>query len=485
MDTRVDRQEQATGRLGRRAFLTRAGSLGLAAAGLGGLLAACGGAPTATTAPSSAAPAATTGGGATAAPASTAASAAASSSASAPASAAAAGASASPVRPGPVRLVAGKVVLAVINDQSGVYADLTGKNSVRSVQMAVDDFKAKYGPNVFPGAIEVIDADHQNKPEVANTKAQEFYDRNGANVILDLPTSSAALAVAGVAKARKKLYINISGATTELTGAQCNRYTFHYAYDTWMLANGTGTYVTEKVGKKWYILYPNYAFGQDMDKSFREAIEKSGGTVIASKATPFPSTDFSSFLLEVPSAKPDVLGVMHAGGELITIAKQYNEFKLRDQKIPLAIGLMFDTDIKAIGADSLAGTVYTTAWQWNLDEQARAWSDKFKALTNVRPTFAHAGNYSAAWQYLEAVLRAGTDEADAVVKALEGYSFSDFFIRNGRIRAEDHRVVHDAYQAQVKPTKEAKEDFDFSTVINTIPAARAFRPVGAVACKLD
>jgi branched-chain amino acid transport system substrate-binding protein len=434
------------------------------------LLAACGGAAAPTVPQSSGAGGATT----TAAP----------TRAATTSAAPTAGATAA-ARTGPVKLTDGKVVLGVINDQSGVYADLSGKNSTKAVQMAIDDFKAMYGADALGGAIEVLDADHQNKPELANTRAQEFYDRDKADIILDVPTSSAALAVAGVAKQRKRLYINVGAATTELTGAQCNKYTFHYAYDTWMLANGTGTYVTQKVGKKWYILYPNYAFGQDMDRSFQDAIKAQGGTIIASKPTPFPSTDFSSSLLEVPTARPEVLGVMHAGGELQTIVKQYNEFKLRDQKVPLAIGLMFDTDIKAIGPDLLAGTVYTTAWQWTLDEQARAWADKFKAQTGIRPTFAHAGNYSAAFQYLEAIRRAGTDDADAVVAALEGHTFNDFFIRNGTIRPEDHRVIHDVYQAEVKPAKEAKEDFDYVKITNTIPAAQAFRSIEQSNCKKD
>src|SRR5215213_7241519 len=180
-----------------------------------------------------------------------------------------------------VRLTDGKVVLAVLNDASGVYADLSGQNSVRAVRMAVEDFQRQYGQNALGGAIEVISADHQNKPDLANSKAQEFYDRNQADVILDVPTSSAALAVANVAKERRKLYLNVGAATTELTGAQCNRYTFHYAYDTWMLANGSGAQVTQNIGKNWYIIYPDYAFGQDMERSFRRAIEANGGSVVA------------------------------------------------------------------------------------------------------------------------------------------------------------------------------------------------------------
>lgn len=391
-----------------------------------------------------------------------------------------------PAAAGPVRLTDGKVVLGVINDQSLIYADLSGKNTTKAVQMAVDDFKAKHGANALGGPIEVIDADHQNKPDLASTKAQEFYDRNQVDLILDVPTSSAALAIANVAGQKRRMYINVGAATTELTGAQCNKYTFHYAYDTYMLANGTGTYVTKNVAKRWYIVYPNYAFGQDMDRSFQDAIKRNGGSVVASDASPFPSTDFSSFLLKAPtlSPRPEVLGLMHAGGELITAVKQYNEFRLKDQKIPLAIGLMFDTDIKAIGPDLLAGTTYTTAWQWTLDAEARAWADRFKAVTGVRPTFAHAGNYSAAMQYLEAIRRAGTDDADAISAALEGYQFNDFFIRNGRIRPEDHRVIHDVYLAQVKPQSEVTEDFDFTKILSTIPAAEAFRPLEQNSCKM-
>ncbi len=385
---------------------------------------------------------------------------------------------------GSVKLSDGKLVIAVINDQSGVYADLGGKNVVVAVQMAVDDFQAKYGKDALGGSVEIISADHQNKPDVASSKAQEFIDRNGADLILDLPTSSAALAVRDVVKDKKRVYINISGATTELTGKDCNKYTFHYAYDTFMLAAGTGTYVTQNVGKKWYIIYPNYAFGQDMNKSFSAAITANGGTVLASDPSPFPNQtgDFSSLLLKAPSLKPDVLGAMQAGGDLVNVVKQYNEFKLKDQGVKLAIGLLFDTDIKALGPDAFAGVVYTTPWIWNQDEPSKAWADKFKAKTGVRPTFAHAGNYSATTQYLEAIRRAGSDDADAIVKQLEGLKFSDFMIHNGTIRPEDHYVAHDAFLAQVKPLSESKEDFDYSKIIGNLAADKASRPVAESGC---
>jgi branched-chain amino acid transport system substrate-binding protein len=379
-----------------------------------------------------------------------------------------------------------KIVLGVINDQTGIYSELSGPNGVEAVKMAVDDFKAKHGNDAVSKNIDVVVADHQNKPEVANTKAQEMYDRQKADIILDVPTSSAALAVAGQALAKKKLYINISGATTELTGAKCNKYTFHYAYDTYMLANGTGTTVTEGGAKKWYLVYPDYAFGQDMEKSFTKAIEAAGGQVVARKASEFPNTsgDFSSQLLQAPAAKPDVLGTMHAGGELVNLVKQYNQFKLKDKGVGLSVGLMFITDIHSLGPDALAGTKFTDAWYWNFDQQNRDWADKFKAKTGSRPSFAHAANYSAAMNYLEAVQAAGTDNSDAVVKNLEGKEINDFFLRHGKIRAEDHRVIHDVYLAEVKPKSEVKEDYDYEKILTTIPADKAFKPVSESTCKM-
>jgi branched-chain amino acid transport system substrate-binding protein len=373
----------------------------------------------------------------------------------------------------------GKIVLGVLNDQSGAYAQLSGRNSVKAVEMAIADFKAKYGDKAVTKDITVETADHQNKPDVANTKAAEMYDRKSVDLILDVPTSSAAEKVADVAKEKKKLYFNISAATTTLTGAKCNKYTFHYAYDTYMLANGTGRSTTEQGKKSWYVVYPNYQFGQDMEKSFSAAITAAGGTVVGRDAAPFPNTsgDYSTYLLKAPTLKPkpDVLGTMQAGAELVNLVKQYNEFKLRDQGIGLSVGLMFLTDIHSLTPDALAGTTYTDAWYWNFDQQNRAFADKFLAATGTRPTFAHAANYSAAMQYLEAVQAAGTDDADTIVKALEGKNVNDFFLRNGKIRAEDHRVVHDAYLAQVKPSSEVKEDWDYVKILKTIPAAEAFR----------
>jgi branched-chain amino acid transport system substrate-binding protein len=378
-----------------------------------------------------------------------------------------------------------KIVLAVLNDQSGVYADLSGKSSVEAVRMAVADFKAKYGDKAVTENIEVLSVDHQNKPDVANTKAQELYDRQKADIILDVPTSSAALAVANVAKAKKKIFMDIGAATTALEGESCNKYTFHYGYNTYMLANGTGATVTEDGAKNWYIVYPDYAFGQDMEKNFTTAVEAAGGTVVQSDPAPFPNDNFSTFLLKAPGLKPkpEVLGTMQAGGDLVNLVKQYNEYKLRDDGIGLAVGLMFITDIHSLGSDALAGTKFTDAWYWNATPANRAWADKFQAAADKRPSFPNAANYSAATQYLEAVQRSGTDASDTVVGELEGLKFNDVFAQNATIRAEDHLLLHDVSLAQVKPASEVKEPWDYEKILSTIPADKAFQPASA-SCKM-
>ena len=376
-----------------------------------------------------------------------------------------------------------KVVIGLLNDQSGVYKDLSGPNSKVAIEMAVADYKAKYGDKAVAKNIEIVMADHQNKPDIANTKAQEMYDRQKADVILDVPTSSAALAVATQAKTKKKLFIDVGAATTALTGKSCNKYTFHWAYDTYMLAHGTGAATVGNGGKSWSIVYPDYAFGQDMTKSFSTAVENAGGTVQQKIATPFPNDNFATFITKAESSKPNVIGIMAAGGDLVNFVKQYNQAGLQG-KTTLAVGLMFITDIHSLGVDQFQGTTFTDAWYWNFDDQNRAWADKFKEKTGSRPSFAHAGNYSAALNYLEAVQAAGTDNSDAVVKQLEGKKVNDIFLRNGEVRAADHRVLHDAYLVKVKSKDQVKEDWDYEEVIKTIPAAEAFNPTVSPDCKM-
>ena len=381
------------------------------------------------------------------------------------------------------KLTNDKVVIGLLNDQSGVYKDPSGPNSAVAIQMAIDDYKAKYGDKAVAKTVEIVQADHQNKADVANSKAQEMYDRQNADLILDVPNSAAALAVATQAKAKKKLYINIGAGSTALTGAQCNKYTFHWAYDTAMLAQGTASTIVNAGGKSWNIVYPDYAFGQDMNKSFSAAVKTAGGSVGQSIASPFPSDNFATFITKAGDGNPQVVGTMYAGGDLINFVKQFNQSALKG-KAQLAVGLMFITDINSLGVDQFAGTQFTDAWYWNFDAQNKAWADTFQAKTNTRPSFAHAANYSAALNYLEAVQASGTDDADTIVKALEGKKINDLFLRNGEVRAADHNVVHDAYLAKVKTKDQVKEPWDYEEIVKTVPAAEAYaQPDGS--CKLS
>jgi len=397
--------------------------------------------------------------------------------------AACSGGSGGPQSGGSSKLTNDKIVLGLLNDQSGVYKDLSGPNSAVAIQMAIDDYKAKYGDSAVAKTIEIVQADHQNKADVANSKAQEMYDRQNADLILDVPNSAAALAVANQAKAKKKLYINVGAGTTALTGAQCNKYTFHWAYDTAVLAKGTAGTIVGEGGKSWNIVYPDYAFGQDMNKSFTTEVKGAGGSVGQSIATPFPSDNFATFITKAGDGNPQVVGTMHAGGDLINFVKQFNQSTLKG-KSELAVGLMFITDIHSLGVDQFAGTQFTDPWYWNFDEQNKKWADRFKEKTNTRPSFAHAANYSAALNYLEAVQAAASDDADTIVKSLEGKKINDFFLRNGEVRAADHNVTHDVYLAKVKTKEQVKEDWDYEGITKTVPAAEAYpQPDGS--CKLS
>lgn len=383
---------------------------------------------------------------------------------------------------GSSKLTDDKVVIGLLNDQSGVYKDLSGPNAAVAIQLAIDDYKAKYGDKAVAKTIEIVQADHQNKADVANSKAQEMYDRQRADVIIDVPNSAAALAVATQAKAKKKVYINTGAGTTALTGAQCNKYTFHWAYDTAVLAKGTAGTIVANGGKSWNIVYPDYAFGQDMNKSFSKAVQAAGGTVGQSIGSPFPSDNFATFITKAGESKPQVIGTMHAGGDLINFVKQFNQSPLKGT-VQLAVGLMFITDIHSLGVEQFAGTQFTDAWYWNFDAKNKAWADRFQAKTQTRPSFAHAADYSAALNYLEAVQSGGTDDADAVVKQLEGKKIDDVFLRNAEVRAADHNVTHDVYLAKVKTKDQVKEDWDFEEITKTIPAAEAYgAPDGS--CKM-
>jgi branched-chain amino acid transport system substrate-binding protein len=376
-----------------------------------------------------------------------------------------------------------KIKVGVLTDMNGVYSALAGPGSVKAAQMAAEAFMKRHPE--YAGKVEVSSADHQNKADVATNKALEMIERDGVDAIFDTPNSACALAVAGVVKTRNAIFIDVGAGTSELTNEQCNIHTFHYGYDNWMLANGTGTLVTKRGGKTWFMIYPKYKFGQNLEAQMRKAVEGAGGKLVApSEPTPFPNTDFSSFLLKAQSLKPQIFGTMQAGNDLVNVVKQYNEFALKKAGIGLAIGLLFDTDVDALGQDAYAGAIVTLPWFWNLDAQSRAWSADFEKAFGKKPSWVHGGVYSAVTTYLEAVARAKSDNADKVRAALEGFQFNDFFARNASIRPQDHVLLLDVLQVEVKQKSEAKEERDYFKVLNKTPAAQAFMPLSESICQM-
>jgi branched-chain amino acid transport system substrate-binding protein len=375
----------------------------------------------------------------------------------------------------------GPVKIAVITDMSGVYAALAGPGAVEATKMAVEDF----GGKVLGRTIEVQGIDHRNNGPDAAIKAREAYD-GGAELALDMTNSAVALAVSAVAKEKHKLAIVTGGASSALTGAACNRYTYHYAYDTYALAASTGSNIaSQSNGKSWYALVPNYALGQQMLTDFTAAVDGKGGKIQKADMYPFgQTTDFSSYLLSAKNSGAQVLGLFNAGADTVNSMKQVKQFGV-DKSMKIAVGLLFLSDVDAL-PDVFAGSRITTSWYWNQDKQARAWADKYaKRMNGLRPTDIQASDYSATWQWLEAVKATGTTDADKIQQYLDGRQFSDFYARGGEWRARDHRVLHDMYVVDVLPKDQVKEPHAWFKIVQTIPPGRAFRPESTSACKKD
>ena len=381
---------------------------------------------------------------------------------------------------GPVQAQSGPVKIAVITDMSGVYAALAGPGAIEATKMAVEDF----GGKVLGRPIEVIAIDHRNNGPEAATKAREAFD-GGADLALDMTNSAVALAVAAVAKEKHRLAIVTGGASSALTGANCNKYTYHYAYDTYALAYSTGRNIAAASNaKKWYGIVPNYAFGQQMLADFTSAIKTKGGEFVHSDMIPLGNTDFSSYLLAAKNAHPEVLGVLNAGADTVNTMKQVKQFGI-DKDMKVAVGLLFLSDVDAL-PDVFAGSRITTSWYWNEDKAARTWADRYaKRMHGLRPTDIQAADYSATWQWLSAVKATGTTDADKIVAYLDGKQFNDFYAHGGEWRTRDHRVLHDMYVVDVLPKEQVKEPHAWFKIVQVIPPGVAFRPESQSTCKKD
>ena len=376
----------------------------------------------------------------------------------------------------------GMVKIGVLNDMAGPYADLAGPGSVVAARMAVDDYLKATNSKL---KVEIISADHQNKPDVGSSIARKWYDSDGVDMILDVPTSSVALAVNEVTKEKNKVMVNSTGGTADLTGKACTPNTVHWTYDTWMLAHGTGSAVVKQGGDTWFFLTADYAFGHALERDTSDVVKASGGKVLGSVKVPLGTSDFSSFLLQAQSSKAKIIGLANAGSDTINSIKQAAEFGIVKGGQKMAGLLVFLSDIHGLGLQTAQGLQVTTTFYWDLNDATRAWSKRFAAAHNGRmPTMVQAGVYAGLQHYLKAVdaLQADSDGAKVVAKMKE-LPTDDPLFGKGSIRV-DGRKIHPAYLVEVKKPGESKYAYDYYKVLQTIPADKAFRPLNEGNCPL-
>ena len=373
----------------------------------------------------------------------------------------------------------GVVKIGVLTDMSGTYSDLAGPGSLVAVQMAVADFIAKEKPDF---KIEVISADHQNKGDIAAIKAREWIDTEKVDMIVDLVTTSTALAVMKVAKEKNRITIVSGAASTPITNEQCTDTNVHWTYDTYAMAVGTGKAVVKQGGKTWFFLTADYAFGKSLEKDTTTVVLEEGGKVLGHVLHPFPAQDFSSFLLQAQASGAQVIGLANAGNDTINAIKQAAEFGITPKQT-LAGLLMFLSDVHSLGLKATQGMYLTTGFYWDRNDETRAWSKRFFEKRNRMPTMVHAGDYSAVYLYLKAIKAVGTDDTKVVMAKMKATPINDFFAKNGKIRV-DGRMVHDMYLAQVKKPEESKYPWDYYHIRQVIPADQAFLPLSKSTCPL-
>jgi branched-chain amino acid transport system substrate-binding protein len=370
------------------------------------------------------------------------------------------------------------IKIGMITDMSGVYADIDGAGGAEAVKMAIADL----GGMVNGKKVEFIVADHQNKADIAASKAREWFDQQGVDMLLGGTNSGANLAMAKVAAEKKKVFISIGAASARLTNEECSPYTVHYAYDTVALARGTGGAIVKQGGKSWFFLTADYAFGASLEKDTTDVIKANGGTVVGSVKHPLSASDFSSFLLQAQSSKAQILGLANAGGDTINTIKAANEFGIT-KTMKLAGLLMFINDVHTLGLNATQGMYLTDGWYWDLNPDTRAWSKRYFAKMKKEPSMLQAADYSATTVYLNAVKAAGTDDSDKVMAQLKKTKINDMFAKGGEIR-QDGRMVHDMYLMEVKKQSESKYPWDYFKVVQTIPGAQAYSTKAETKCAL-
>jgi branched-chain amino acid transport system substrate-binding protein len=370
-----------------------------------------------------------------------------------------------------------KVKIGFVTDMSSLYSDLEGKGGVTAIEMAIADF----GGKALGQPIELLTADHQNKADIAASKAREWIDTAGVTMIFGGTNSGTALATAKVAQEKKRVYFNNGAASSALTNEQCSPYTVHYAYDTVALAKGTGATVVEQGGKSWFFLTADYAFGHALEADTSRIVKEKGGTVVGAVRHPLNASDFSSFLLQAQNSKAQILGLANAGGDTINSIKAAKEFGI-GKTMKVAGLLVFLSDIHSLGLKNTEGLLHTTSWYWDLNDDTRKWAARYFEKTKRMPTDIQAADYSATMTYLKAVEAAKTTDSDKVMEQLKKMQINDFFGK-GQIRA-DGRYVHDMYLVQVKAASESKKPWDYLKVIKTMPGDQVFTTKAESKCAL-
>ncbi|KQP45556.1 ABC transporter substrate-binding protein [Pseudorhodoferax sp. Leaf274] len=370
-----------------------------------------------------------------------------------------------------------KVRIGFITDMSSLYADVDGKNGATAIQMAIDDFGGKV--NGLP--IELLSADHQNKADIAASKAREWMDTQNLSMLVGGTTSSAGLAMAKVAQEKKRVYIVNGAGSSALTNEQCSPYTVHYAYDTVALAKGTGSAVIARGDKNWFFLTADYAFGAALEADASRVVKEKGGTVLGSVKHPLNASDFSSFLLQAQNSKAQVLALANAGGDTQNALKAAKEFGI-DKTMKMVGLLVFVTDVHSLGLKSTSGLLLTTSWDWNLDDKTRAFGKRFFEKTKRMPTDIQAANYSAATTYLKAVQATKTLDADKVMEYIKKTPIDDFYAK-GVVRP-DGRFVHDMYLMQVKTPAESTQPWDYYKVVARLKGDEVFTTKAESKCAL-
>jgi branched-chain amino acid transport system substrate-binding protein len=382
--------------------------------------------------------------------------------------------------PAAAQISDGIVKIGVLNDQSSLYADLAGQGSVVAARMAVEDFGAdKKGLKV-----EIVFADHQNKADVGSQVARQWFDADKVDVIVDVPNSGVALAVNQITRDKGKALLVSGAATSDLTGKACSPNTIHWTYDTWALANGTGSAIVKTGGDTWFFLTADYAFGHALERDTEAVVLKSGGKVVGKVRHPLNTQDFSSFLLQAQSSKAKIIGLANAGGDTTNAIKQGAEFGIVRGGQNFAGLLVFITDVHALGLPTAQGLVLTETFYWDTSDKTRAFAKRFAERDRgIHPTMIHAGVYSAVTHYLKAVEALKSDDGTRVIAKMKETPTDDPLFGKGTIRA-DGRKIHPAYLFEVKKPSESKGAWDYYKLRATIPAEQAFRPLDQGECPL-